>query len=130
MANFGNRNDALILGLARGLTIQDAAEEAGYGRRTAYRRWADPGFRRQVSAVRGDLMDRAVGRLADSAVEAANTLWQLLGSDCETTRLAASRAILQQAAVLREAAELEQRIARLEQGDANRGDDTNTLGVA
>ena len=124
------RDDALVLALARGLTIRQAAGEAGFGERTAHRRLADPEFRRRVSAVRGELMERAGGLLSDAAIKAVEALRKLLESDADTTRLAAARTILQQSVTLRTAAELEQRIARLEQKEGQHGNNSLTIGAA
>jgi len=45
-------DDTLVLALARGLTVRQAAGEAGFGERTAHRRLADTEFRRRVSVVK------------------------------------------------------------------------------
>ena len=124
------RNDALVLGLARGLTVRQAAQEAASGERTAHRRLADPEFRGRVSAVRGELMERAGGLLSDAAIKAVEALRELLDSDADTTRLAAARTILQQTVALRTAAELEHRITRLEQREGQHGNDSFTIGAA
>ncbi len=124
------RDDALVLALARGLTVREAAGEAGFGERTAHRRLADPEFGRRVSAVRGELMERAGGLLSDAAIKAVEALRKLLGSDADTIRLAAARTILQQSVTLRAAAELEHRIARLEQNEGHHGNDSLTIGAA
>ena len=124
------RDDALVLGLARGLTVRQAAGEAGFGERTAHRRLADPEFRLRVSAVRGQLMERAGGRLIDASTKAVDVLRKLLDSDADTTRLAAARTILQQTVALRTAAELEHRITRLEQREGQHSNDSFTIGAA
>ena len=124
------RDDALVFAVARGLTILQAAGEAGFSERTAHRRLDDPEFRRRVSAVRGELMEQAGGRLSDAATQAVDVLRKLLDSDADTTRLAAARTILQQSVTLRTAAELEQRIARLEQNEGQHGNDSITIGAA
>lgn len=48
-------DDALILGLATGLSPTVAAERAGLGMRTAYRRLKDPDFRLRVAKARDGL---------------------------------------------------------------------------
>jgi hypothetical protein len=47
--------EQLILALAAGATVREAAEQAGIGERTAHRRLADADFRRAVSEARGRL---------------------------------------------------------------------------
>ena len=74
------RDDGLVLALARGLTVRQAAGEAGFGERTAHRRLDDPEFRRRVSVVRAELMERAGGLLSDAATKAVDVLRELLGS--------------------------------------------------
>ncbi len=124
------RDDALVLALACGLTVRQAAGEAGFGERTAHRRLADPEFRRRVSAVRGELLVGGGGRLSDAATQAVDVLRELLDADADTIRLAAARTILQQSVALRTAAELEQRIARLEQSEGQHGNDSIKIGAA
>ncbi len=125
-----NRDDGLVLALARGLSIRQAAEEAGFGKRTAHRRLDDPEFRRRISAVRGELMELAGGRLSDAATKAVDVLRELLDSDADTIRLTAARTILQQTVALRTAAELEHRITRLEQNEGQHGNDSIEVSAA
>jgi len=124
------RDDGLILALARGRTVRQAAQEAGFSERTAHRRLDDPEFRRRVSVVRSELMERAGRLLSDAAIKAVDVLRALLESDADTIRLAAARTILQQTVALRTAAELEQRIARLEQNEGQHGNDSFKVSAA
>ena len=95
MAENGRRKgeDALLLALAGGQTVRDAARAAGVGERTATRRWADAGFRRRVARLRAELVERAAGQLADGMAEAAATLRRLLTAEAESVRLGAARSI-------------------------------------
>lgn len=106
--------DKLVLALAAGATVRDAAEQAGIGERTAYRRLADADFRRRVSEARGRLFDTALGRLANLASKAADTLDRLMQSDKPTVALGAAKAVLELGPRLRELTELEERVCRLE----------------
>jgi len=108
------RDLAFLVAIARGETVRDAAREAGIGERTAWRRMADPEFRRRLSGVRADVLERATGRLADAGAEAAETLKALLKAESESVRLGAARAILELGSKLREAGELEERLRMLE----------------
>lgn len=65
-------DDALMLALATGSTINDAAAAAGCSPRTVSRRLADREFARRVSTVRGQLFAVATGRLANNAALAAD----------------------------------------------------------
>jgi len=105
----------LIARLAAGATFTEAAKAAGVDERTVRRRWAEPEFRREVSAVRGELISSAVGRLSRHATKAVDVLAELMESaESETVRLSAARAVLTQVQELRSHTELEDRIAALE----------------
>ncbi|HWB10244.1 MAG TPA: hypothetical protein VG826_13520 [Pirellulales bacterium] len=107
-------DDGLILALAAGATVREAAEQAGVGERTVYRRLADADFRQAVSEARDRLFDAALGRLAGLASRAAETLERLMESDRPSEALGAAKAVLQLGPRLREAANIEERISRLE----------------
>lgn len=109
------RDDALMLALASGQTIRDAARAAGIGERTATRRLSDPAFRRRVAELRADMVCRALGKMADGMGDAADKLRQLLAANSEAVQLGACRALLELGVKLRESVELEQRLAALEQ---------------
>jgi len=114
MASKTGRDDALILALARGLTVRAAAKMSGYSERQAHRKIDDPAFSRRVSEVRGAVMGRAIGILSAAGTEAARTLRKLLASETDQVRLAAARSILELGNKLREATELSERIEALE----------------
>src|SRR4051812_42945762 len=100
MPSHGKRTNAdgpLILALASGKTVADAARDAGVSVSTAHRRMAEAEFRRQVAAARTDALARAVGQLADTSTAAVQTLRSLLDAESDTVRLGAARAILDQA---------------------------------
>lgn len=116
MAHRGRQNadEALAAALATGQTLRAAAVTAGIAERTAARRWADPAFRRRVSDLRGQLVNAAVGRLADGMGDAADVLRKLLAADSENVRLGAARSLIELGVKLRESVELEERIADIE----------------
>jgi hypothetical protein len=117
MAGNGRRNadDALALALAGGATLRDAAAAVGIGERTATRRWADATFRLRVSEMRGDMVARALGKMADGMSEAADVLRKLLAAESESVRLGAVRSLVELYLKMRESVELEQRLTDLEQ---------------
>ena len=123
MAGSGRRSadEALALALATGQTLRGGAEAAGIAERTATRRWAEPAFRRRVAQLRGDMVQRALGRMADGMAEAADKLRALLGAQSESVQLGAARALLELGAKLRESVELEERLAALEAAAERRG---------
>jgi hypothetical protein len=102
------------LALAAGGTIREACRKAKVSESTAYRRLEDPAFRKQVQNARAEVLSRAVGKLADTASAAVDTLKKLLKAKRENVRLAAARSILELGAKLRDAGELEERIRALE----------------
>jgi hypothetical protein len=118
MAQKGKQNadQQLLLALACGAAVQSAAQKAGLSERTAYRRLADTGFQRRLRELRADMVQRTSGMLTAAAGEAVKTLLTL---QKETTpaavRLGAARAILEIGLKVRDATELEERLAALEQ---------------
>lgn len=104
-----------MLALASGQTVRDAALGAGVGERTATRRLADLDFRRKMYQLRAEMVERALGKMADGMAEAADTLRSLLRAEADSVRLGAARSILELGNKLRETVELETRIAELEQ---------------
>jgi hypothetical protein len=116
MAENGRRKGetALLLALAAGQTVRDAAQTAGIGERTATRRVADLEFRRQISRLQAEMLSRAQGRLADAATEAADTFRTLLHAEAESVRLAAARAIPELPGKLAVSLELAERLEELE----------------
>jgi hypothetical protein len=116
MAGNGRKtgDEGLVIALAGGASVREAAEASGLSERTIYRRLEDPAFRQQVQDVRGEFVRQAVGRLAAASTEAVATLRALLNADGESARLGAARSILELGSKLRESLELEARIAALE----------------
>jgi hypothetical protein len=111
-----NADDALILHLASGKTVQAAAELCAVSERTIRRRQADPGFRQRLHTIRAEMIERGLGKLADAVADAAQALRNLLAeAESEAVKLSAAKIILEQAVKLRDAAELEQRIRALEE---------------
>lgn len=116
MADNGRRkrDDALAVALASGQTLRDAATAVGVSERTASRRWADLNFRRRVAELRANMVNRALGKLADGMAEAGEVLRTLLHSGSDSIKLGACRAMLELGIKLRDSVELEQRLSELE----------------
>jgi hypothetical protein len=117
MAQQGRRNadEALLLALACGATVEAAAQKAGISQATAYRRLAEPAFRQRLQEVRADLVQRTAGALTAAAQEAVRTLLALQKDNVPAAvRLGAARAVLEIGVKLRESAELAERVAALE----------------
>jgi hypothetical protein len=77
-ATWNSKQERLALLLASGRTIKAAAEEVKVGERTAHSWLGDPNYRALVTALRGRLLDEAVGRLADASGKAVQTLCDLM----------------------------------------------------
>jgi hypothetical protein len=71
--------------------------------------------RRQVNELRADMVDRTLGKLANSMASAADTLEALLKADAEQVRLGAARTLLEVGNKLRETVEFERRLTEVEQ---------------
>jgi hypothetical protein len=96
--------------------VESAARECGVTPRTVYRRLSEPAFRRRLQALRSDMVQRTAGTLTAASGEAVRTLLELLKPGvAHNTRLGAARAVLESGVKLRELAELEQRMAALEE---------------
>src|SRR5258708_38941523 len=111
-----NADAQLMLALACGATLENAARQAGVSLRTAKRRVADPGFKRQLNALRWDMVERAVGILTAAMGESARTLVVLQKETVPySSRLGAARAVFEIGMKLREQNDLEQRLAAIEE---------------
>jgi Homeodomain-like domain len=113
--------DALLLALACGATVEQAARQCRLSARTVYRRLADADFRRRLQALRADMVQRTAGMLTAASGEGVKTLLALLKEATPpATRLGAARAVLELGVKFRETVELEERLAALEAAEAQR----------
>ncbi len=109
-------DDALLLALACGATLEAAAAKSGLSRRTIYRRLDDPGFRQRLQNIRSEMVERAGAMLTAAAMEAVRTLLALMERTIpHATRLGAARSVLELGVKLRDLIEVEQRLAVLEE---------------
>jgi hypothetical protein len=114
-------DEALLVALACGASVETAATKVGLHPRTVHRRLGDPEFQKRLRELKDDMVKRTAAMLSAGAMEAVKTLISLLqGSTSPTVRLGAARAMLELSVRLREAAELHERIAALEQQRAER----------
>lgn len=110
--------EALAVAVAGGQSIKAASSTVGCAVQTAYHVSADPMFRSRVSEIRSEITTQAVGRLADSAALAVDTLRELLDASNEPSiRLNASKAILAALPSMTEFGELRARIDAIENGN-------------
>jgi hypothetical protein len=109
-------DDALVLALACGATVEAAARQAGVSERTVYNRLREPDFQKRVKAVRSDMVRRSAGLLSAAAGEAVRTLLNLMKDSAPASvRLGAARAVLEIGMKVRELAELEAEVRELEE---------------
>jgi hypothetical protein len=109
-------NAILVAALACGATKESAAHQAGVSVSTVHRRLADPEFCRQLQEFESDIVQRTARALTAAGLEFVKTLVGLAGGGTPpATRLGAVKAGLELGMKLREAAELEPRLAALEE---------------
>jgi len=110
-----NADNALMLALACGATVESAARKASVSESTVFRRLNDPGFQRELNAMRSDMVQRATGMLTAATMEAAKTLLNLQHDSVPpAVRLGAARAILDFGLKMRQIVELEERLMAME----------------
>ena len=115
MANNGSKFESMALLLASGSSIKAASQTVGVSVRQGYRIASSDKMRSRVNEIRSEITREAVGQLTQGATAAAATLVSLLNEAYEpSTRLNASKAILNSLAPLSELAELRSRLDALE----------------
>jgi hypothetical protein len=108
-------DDALLMALACGATVENAARAAGVAPRTVHRRLANPAFRQRLQALRADMLQRTAGLLTAAALEAVKTLVALQQPPVPAAvRLGAARAILEIGNNVRVVADFEERLTAVE----------------
>src|SRR5207248_3180684 len=89
-------DEAVLLALACGATVENAAKKASVAPRTVNRRLADPDFKKRLSALRVDIVKRATGLLTAASLESVKTLVKLQNpSNPPAVRLQAARSVLE-----------------------------------
>ena len=120
-------DDALLIALACGATVETASAKSGLSQRTVYRRLEDGTFRKKLQSYRNDLVARATSMLTAAMMEAVKTMLNLMGSSHgAAARLGAARSILELGLKLRQATELEERMALIEER-LQRQDETKSI---
>jgi hypothetical protein len=110
-------DDTLLKALAIGATVESAARKAEVSERTVYRRLADSKFRWRLTSLRNEMVERTAGMLTGGGLSAVKTLVDLQQDAAVNAhvRRRAARDVLELGIKLRETADLEQRIAALEE---------------
>jgi HEAT repeat protein len=117
MPQRGRRNaDQLVLmALACGATVENAALSAGISQATVYRRLKDPEFLWELRKIKTEMVGRTASMLTAAGGEAVKTLLALLKDPTPpAVRLGAARALLELGTRLRESAELHERVDAME----------------
>jgi hypothetical protein len=108
------KQDRVAVLLAASSSIKDAGREAGASTRIIYTWLDDPAFERLISRYRSKLIAETLGKLAAIACKAVAALELALESASDSVKVRAADCILNQLMRIREATELEARIAELE----------------
>lgn len=122
-------DDALVILLASGASIDEAAEASGISRRTIYRRLDDAKFQARIEEARQLFTTRALHRLLSLRLQHVENIHRLSGAErkrgvhlpSEAVQLNASKAIIELGGKLRVEHELEQRIRDIEERLAQQG---------
>jgi len=122
--------EPFVAAMARGCTVTEAAEHAGISRSTAHRRLADPKVRQRITEARSATVERAGALLVDSWARAVARLVEFTESPNDTAAVGACKALLDYGLRLREAGELEERIAALERAQREAQSSGALRGVA
>jgi len=116
MAARKKNDDALVLTLACGATVEAAARQCDLSERTVYTRLKDADFQRRVKDARADLVRRSAGLLSAASGEAVRTLLALMKEAAPpAVRLGAAKAVLEIGLKIRELADLEAELRVLEE---------------
>ncbi len=113
--------NAVILSLACGATVEATARQHQVSERTLYRKLGDAKFRARVAEVRSEMVKRATAMLSAASSDAVRTLVHLQRETMPAAvRLGAARAVLEIGLKLRDMVELEARLQELEDVVAKR----------
>jgi hypothetical protein len=102
--------------LATGGTVVEAATAAGVDPRTIYA-WksGDPEFRARIDELRGAVISSVLGKMVNAMTIAADVLVKLLGNKSPGMRWKAAKSILELGLRVREQADIEERLAAIEE---------------
>jgi hypothetical protein len=110
------RDERILMALACGSTIEQAAAKGDVAVKTVQRLLQETDFRKRLSLLRSEMVSRAASMLTAASLEAVKTLLSLQNENVQAAvRLGAARSVLELGAKLRENCELEERIRQLEE---------------
>lgn len=113
---FSRKQEEAIAALLASPTLAEAARAAGIGEATLWRWLQQEDFRRRYEEARRELVRQALVYVQGVIGEAVKVLRQVMNGPAypATAKVSAARTLLEAALKAGEAAELEERIARLE----------------
>ena len=124
-----NKKTSLAQAIAPGQSVSAWAEKNGVARRTAFRWARDPKFRRAVEASRRRALGRAIGRLSNFSMKAADRIVTLAKeAESESVQLRAWRAILADQMAVSKFSDLEYRMTEIEEQLSERTGHTDHAG--
>jgi len=110
-----HKQEKAIMLLLQNKKIEEVAQELGISTKTLYRWLKQDNFRQRFNEVRQELFYEALEGLKTLTKEAINTLEDVLKNGTkETSRVTASKTVLELALRLKEVEELEKRVEELE----------------
>ncbi len=108
-------DETLLMALACGATVEEAATKAGLCRKTAAKRVGEAAFQGRLRDLRGDMAKRASSMLTAAGMSSVRTLLQLQEvTNPPAVRLGAARAALEIGLRIRETVEMEDRLLQVE----------------
>jgi len=114
MAQNDTRKSKAIEALGFGLSVADASEKANVSRKTVYRWLELDDFKSAVLKRQNEVLEQVSQRLSGLALQALETLGELMASGDENIRLRASSSVLSRFTEILELLRLEKRVEVLE----------------
>jgi hypothetical protein len=115
IASLTPKQDHAATLLASGMSVKDCAAAVGAGLRTVYDWLEKDDFNKAVGRYQARLVSETLGKLADVAVKAVQTLADCLEStESDSVKVRAALGILDQLVRIRDTTELERRLTELE----------------
>jgi hypothetical protein len=110
------KQEVAATALARGVSVEAAADEAGVNVRTVVRWRTDNDFTQAIADIRRDIHSQAIGQIVDSLTVATAALKEIAAdpSAPASSRVSAAKCLLDSAYRAIEGAELERRLIEVE----------------
>lgn len=108
--------DAVLLALACGATVENVARQCNLSERTIYKRLNDPVYKERLQEIRNDMVSRTAAAMTAAGMESLRTLLELQKKEYPAaTRRAAARDVLEIGIKMREDADLADKVQALQQ---------------